>query len=167
MTKARFWDQEEEDWIIDNILYCPETGHLRYKSNYAEIKPKCKSSYVRVCRLVGGRGVCYLGHRVAWFLHYKKQTSLFIDHINRVPSDNRILNLREASYHQNIANKTPKKKGLKIKGVTKVVKYEVFLQGKSLGLYNCKIEAAKVYDEAAFNAFGEFALLNKNLGVYK
>jgi len=46
----------------------------------------------------------YRAHRLAWFYMYGEMPPEQIDHINRVRNDNRIVNLRLASPHQNMQN---------------------------------------------------------------
>lgn len=48
----------------------------------------------------------YLAHRLAWLFTYGAFPVGEVDHINRVKSDNRICNLREASSAQNKQNRT-------------------------------------------------------------
>lgn len=51
-------------------------------------------------------GKRYLLHRLAWFYVYGEMPALFIDHVNGIRSDNRIINLREATRKQNGENMT-------------------------------------------------------------
>lgn len=53
---------------------------------------------------VGIDGKSYLLHRLAWLYVYGEWPTGIIDHINRVPSDNRIENLRDVSQHENALN---------------------------------------------------------------
>ena len=91
-----------------------------------------------------------------------------VDHINRIPWDNRKENLRIATTGQNSANKGPyatNKSGYK--GVA------VFNKGRwtaqitvnyrkiHLGVFDDPKEAAMVYNEAAIKYFGEYAKLNE------
>lgn len=64
---------------------------------------KSKSRPYVVFRLFGKN---YLGHRVAWCLHTRKDipVGMEIDHVNGDHSDNRICNLRLATPRQNKAN---------------------------------------------------------------
>lgn len=92
-----------------------------------------------------------------------------IDHINRDGLDNRRSNLRLATTfenHRNIGLRKDNKTGYK--GVFWLEKSGRWLASiringrtKYLGLYNDIIEAAKVYNAAAIELFGEFAWLNK------
>lgn len=44
-------------------------------------------------------------HRVCWAISYGTWPTKFIDHINGIPSDNRITNLRDVSHQENMRNK--------------------------------------------------------------
>lgn len=46
----------------------------------------------------------YFAHRIVWVLYYGSEPLGQIDHINGVPSDNRVLNLRDVSPSQNQRN---------------------------------------------------------------
>lgn len=49
-------------------------------------------------------GASFGVHRVAWAMHYGEWPDSDIDHINGLPADNRISNLRTATVSQNIGN---------------------------------------------------------------
>lgn len=61
----------------------------------------CKDGYVRISI----NSTYFSAHRVAWALHHGAFPVQQIDHINRVRSDNRIVNLREVSMRENQTNK--------------------------------------------------------------
>lgn len=90
------------------------------------------------------------------------------EHKNRKTLDNRRSNLRMANRSQNQANRPRTKRSTSgYKGVSwykRFGKWQASIQknGKkrNLGYYFDKIEAAKAYDLAARELFGEFALLN-------
>lgn len=50
---------------------------------------------------IGLGGKRYMAHRLAWLLVYGQWPKRQIDHINRIKTDNRISNLREATVPQN------------------------------------------------------------------
>jgi hypothetical protein len=94
-----------------------------------------------------------------------------IDHENHDTLDNRRDNLRLATKKQNAGNSRPKlRNGVKssqYKGVTWhkgghkwMAAITVNKKPVYLGLFNSEIEAAKAYDRAAKEVFGEFACLN-------
>lgn len=106
----------------------------------------------------------FLLHRVVWALHYGEWPKLDIDHINRVPYDNRIENLRLATVSQNIANsKTYKTNRLGVRGVREVGKQKyiarIRVMGKLiyLGRFGTISEASDAYASAANRFFGEFS----------
>lgn len=90
-----------------------------------------------------------------------------VDHINHDTLDNRRSNLRKVTHKQNMMNVRPRSangyKGVSsIAGTNKVWRAYIKPNGKqiSLGLYETKEEAAKAYDKAAKEYFGEYAYLN-------
>ncbi len=48
--------------------------------------------------------VNFLAHRVVWAIHYGQEPSGQIDHINGMPHDNRLANMRIASQSENMRN---------------------------------------------------------------
>jgi len=46
----------------------------------------------------------YMAHRVVWMHHYRCEPNGDLDHINGIPDDNRLINLREATVSQNLCN---------------------------------------------------------------
>jgi hypothetical protein len=54
----------------------------------------------------------YLQHRVAWLYVYGEFPEGHLDHINRVKTDNRICNLRQATDFENNQNRLPAKNNL-------------------------------------------------------
>lgn len=86
---------------------------------------------------------------------------LVVDHINGNPLDNRKANLRICTNAQNITcgfRKLPKSG---FRGVVASGKqFQARLAGKALGSFSCPKEAAKIYNNAAFELYGEFAVLN-------
>jgi len=85
--------------------YDPETGKIHHIGSNGRVMRSIKSrkhgtGYIRV-RYDGKE---YLGHRVAWALHYGEQPPPIIDHINHVTDDNRIANLRGVTHQQNTKN---------------------------------------------------------------
>jgi hypothetical protein len=92
-----------------------------------------------------------------------------VDHVNHEGMDNRRINLRAATYSQNLYNRK-KRSGAtqsKYKGIywrKKVRKWQASIKYNKkrieLGYYRDEIEAAKAYDLAAIKYHGEFACLN-------
>lgn len=102
-------------------------------------------------------GRLYLAHRLAWFYVHGKWPLEFIDHINRIRDDNRIQNLREAGYAENVQNtlvRSNNKVGLK--GVSwnkrnKCWQAKIVHQGVQhyLGGYADPQQASMAYNDAA------------------
>lgn len=89
------------------------------------------------------------------------------DHVNGDGLDNRRSNLRRATHGQNMANKVRYRNNTSgFKGVSRRQNGRWFAQiqcqgnHRHLGYFATAEEAARAYDAAAVEAFGEFARLN-------
>jgi hypothetical protein len=115
--------------------------------------------------VIGIDGSIYLAHRLAWLWMTGRWPSAFVDHANRVKSDNRWENLREATAAQNAANtgvRSTNKSG--VKGVswckaTRKWRATIVVGGKqkSLGRHDRIEDAAYAYREFSIAALGDFA----------
>lgn len=85
-----------------------------------------------------------------------------VDHINGDTRDNRRSNLHISSFSQNSHNKvTENTKAGRYRGVTKRGEYwRVRAGGQNFGQYNDAIVAARIYNIAAKQLYGDFAILN-------
>src|SRR5690606_17080128 len=87
-----------------------------------------------------------------------------VDHINRNPLDNRKANLRPATSQQNKGNQRKRSTNTSgYKGVTWVKRrgnWMVRVGKRFVGYFDCPVEAAKAYDVAAEEYFGEYAATN-------
>lgn len=127
------------DYIREIIEYNPYTGKLFYKPNkyknktwhtlYAgrEICSKNSDGYIRVSLLLDNKPTIIYGHRIAWLLHYGEEPPYMIDHINTIPWDNRIVNLRETNFKLNRIN-TSKTVGVEL--LPEGFVYSITLGGK-------------------------------------
>lgn len=96
---------------------------------------------------------------------------IIVDHRNGDTFDCRRSNLRIATHQQNMANRANSKfrslpKGVKRYGGGFRASIQDHGQIIHLGCFYCPIEAAKAYDKAAIDIFGEFARTNQQQGVY-
>lgn len=101
-----------------------------------------------------------------------------VDHKNHDTLDNQRSNLRVCEHWQNRGNtKLPVNNSSGYKGVRRIqtermksVCYQAKINCRrrefSLGYFPTALQAAKAYDAAAIEHFGEFALTNKQLGLY-
>lgn len=121
-------------------------------------------------RVIGFAGKLRSEGRLAWYFSYGSfpPKGMDIDHINRDPADNRLVNLRVATRSQNMANakKRTRKggpasqyKGVSWQGAWRAA-YQKDGQLKFLGYFTNEIDAARAYDMAVIAAFGEYALPN-------
>jgi hypothetical protein len=154
--------QKLKEWLYYNA----ETGvftRLKHKrksliSKEAGFKDTC--GYI----LIEFDNKRYLAHRLAWLYVYGYFPDNLIDHINSIKSDNRLVNLREASLNENQYNsKKPHNNKSGVKGVSyhkmaKKWRAECSLNGKRirLGLFQ-DIEdaknAVKMYREKEHGAY--------------
>jgi hypothetical protein len=144
---------------VAEIMYDPLTGKF-----WREAGTLGATGY----RQIWFQGQQHMEHRVAWFLHYGEWPKDQIDHINGVRDDNRICNLREATYSENQCNrKIPKNNKSGFKGVSwnparKAWQVTIRYGGtnKNLGYFSTRERAAEMYDKAALKHHGKFARLD-------
>jgi hypothetical protein len=113
----------------------------------------------------------YRTHRVIWLYVYGEFPEGYLDHINRIRTDNRIENLREADYSKNGYNtKTPKANTTGVKNVQWIKhmnKYQVRLRANNQNLvigHFADLELAELVAIEARNKYhGTFA--NHGTGV--
>jgi hypothetical protein len=96
----------EYDNITSNMNYDPDTGVFTWSKPYrgnivgSIVGRELHSGYWQI-RFMSKN---YLAHRLAWFYCFKEWPAEELDHINRVRSDNRLDNLREATRKENSRN---------------------------------------------------------------
>ena len=166
--------KEDEDYIRENLRYDPETGELWW-TKLAEVKYNKRrmdkpvgsnvgKGYleVRIPLPSGSRNI--LSHRICWFLYCGSWPEGLLDHINGIKDDNKIENLRKATQNQNEMNKKKRADcSSKYKGVSwnkRNQQWRARVRKNELGSYTSEEEAARAYDKAARELFGEYACLN-------
>jgi len=108
-------------------------------------------------------GKRYFVHRLAWFLATGSWPAAEIDHINGVRTDNRLINLRQATRKQNAANfaRQPGSSGfLGVSWSEPHKKYRAVInhsgRQRHLGWFDNPDEAANHYRSAAIELRGQF-----------
>lgn len=140
-------------WIAD-VSNIAKSGDIAgaldgHKSGYIKIQIKYKR---------------YLAHRLAWFYVYGVWPTKYIDHVNRVRTDNRLVNLREANELQNshnravLSNSTTKIKGIRPYGNKFIARISVGGKRLYLGIFNTAQEAKEKYESIARLHHREFKL---------
>jgi hypothetical protein len=148
--------------VLDNFRYNPETGELwrRLKTKSKLISAKSSSGYFELTF----KKKVYLAHRIIWLMIYGYMP-IGTDHINRIKTDNRLCNLREANQKENGANHSMNVNNTSgYKGVMwrkKANKWESSImynyRNIYLGLFNNIEDANNAYIKASKKYFGDFA----------
>lgn len=148
---------------LKEVLDCdPEAGTFTWKQARAgAVVPAGGTSnakgYARICIDYA----LHYRHRLVWLYVHGEWPTETIDHINGVPGDDRISNLRPASYSQNNANRRAEQK---FKGVSRSKGRQrwaaaIHKDNKRiyLGVFGTPEEAHTAYQQAARLLHGEFA----------
>lgn len=168
MSKRSKGRGPDYDLVMEHIRYEPDTGLFYW------IKKPWKCRQVQVGNIAGSpnksgytiitlRGYQYYGHRLA-FLFMGETMPKYVDHVNRVPSDNRWPNLRAVEGWQNSANQEYRgnpRSGYR--GVYAYNKGKAYLstighKGRlyKLGVFDDPLEAHEAYQYAARWLRGEY-----------
>ena len=98
-----------QQYLKEILAYEPETGQFFWKIRKAyNMKAGQlagalhKSGYIHIS--IDKK--CHKAHRLAWLYMTGKEPDEYVDHINRIASDNRFVNLRLATAKQNCENCT-------------------------------------------------------------
>lgn len=94
------------DRIKKLLSYDPDTGEFKWRQAKGRVKAGQIAGATDTCgyRVIRIDGKLYKAHRLAWLYSYGRLPNGILDHINRVPGDNRIANLREATQSENMHN---------------------------------------------------------------
>lgn len=156
---------EDAEKIRQHVRYDPDTGELICIKRWHTVKVDdvmgtlCSNHiYARMFNYQA-----YVHQWAYWFMTGEVPDE--IDHKNRIGTDNRWDNLRSATRTQNQANAVARKG--KYRGVHRhtytpkwVATVTHYGHKIYLGLYENEEDAARAYNAAALNIFGEFACLN-------
>ena len=148
----------------DTLEYNPETGKF-YKwiksiKKYKETGRVTTDGYLQVGVTINGVRRHLGSHRLAWYMYFGLLPVYTIDHVNRNPLDNRIINLREAlMVEQSFNKKTINKEGFR--GIYKsgngwCARIRENGVNNYLGIFKSPKEASKAYDDRAKEIHGEF-----------
>lgn len=151
---------------VSQILrYDPESGDLIHLQARGRARAGAVAGCVRavgyIYVLVDGRQL--LAHRVAWLLMTGAWPVGQIDHRNMVRTDNRWVNLREATNSQNGLNRKRQSNSRQpYKGIERhrdrwAARISIAGKRKHLGMFATAEAARDAYLEAARQAHGEFA----------
>ena len=88
------------------LEYQPDTGLFFWKKPIRGIKKGSKAGHLSKDGYIDIRikKRSYPAHRLAWVIMTGNWPDNFVDHINRIKSDNRFVNLREATKSENAQN---------------------------------------------------------------
>ncbi len=99
--------------ISQGYVYDPLTGNIYGVKG--KLITGTNAGYIRFSVFYGKKKKHNLrGHQFGWYW-VNKECVKVIDHINRVKTDNRICNLRSASFYENVHNRSENKEGFYIK----------------------------------------------------
>ena len=98
---------ELREWIN----YDPDTGVLTWKRSRGCVKAgdPCQRAHPNGYIRLAFKGRELYAHRVAFALHHGRWPDPHVDHINRIKTDNRMRNLREATQSNNLCNASMRK----------------------------------------------------------
>lgn len=156
-----------QEFLNSIFIYDPETGELRNRIT--------RSSTAKIGEIVGRKDRLgyrqttigpyrYLIHRIIWAMVNGSFPPGTLDHVNGIPSDNRIENLRMATPGQNAINCGMRKNNTSgIKGVcwhSRKKKWgaSITLSRKqyTLGYFDNKKDAETAYQKASIKLHGNF-----------
>lgn len=150
-----------------NTDYLPISRGLRVLLNKEDFEELSRFKWCAVIRSGIPYAVRFVGAK-ALALHrviMNAPDGLCVDHINHDSLDNRRENLRVCTRLENLRNRRSKRGVSQFQGVSPSLgKWRVDIAGRYVGTYSDEIVAAKAYDTAATEQYGQFANLNFTAG---
>lgn len=155
----KYKDGLSQEYLKQLIIYYPETGMFVWKNR------RSKAAKYRDDNLAGCRGskgywrikidcIAYSAHRLAWLYMTGRWPKDQIDHINRIRTDNRWCNLREATNIENQRNtgiRTSNKsgiKGVRVYGDKFISTMQINKKFVYIGVFNTSSAALAAYNDA-------------------
>lgn len=157
------------DRLTELLSYDPDSGRFVWLQSRSRTKAGSEAGSINRqdgYRLINIDGQAYQAHRLAWFFVMRRWPAAEIDHVNGSKADNRLCNLREASRKENQRNVGLTRANTSgFKGVywhpsgPGWWRASIRIDGhnRHLGLFPDRESAARAYQRAAVEAFGEFA----------
>lgn len=155
--------------LIDEIDYekCSKVMWCFNKAKYVVMHLSTRNRERLGMTKDGKKNTSVLLHRYLLGLYMENPDKLIVDHINRIPFDNRRCNLRLVTTRENSFNKgcyviKNKYKGINFNLQRQKWRTTIQIDGvqKHLGYFNTPEEAAEAYDHHAILLFGEYAYTN-------
>jgi hypothetical protein len=150
-----------QERLKEQLHYNKESGVFRWDC--------CKSGVIK--GKVAGRlnnkgysqimidGVRYMSHRLAWLYEFGEHPKEFLDHLNHIRTDNRIVNLRAVSHRENMKNQVVRatnKTGVTGVRVNKKGRFLVDIQNNYYGTFDnlefATLVASEVYDKLNYHS---------------
>lgn len=165
-----------QEQIKARFSYDPKTGLFRHATETKRHKIGDLCNPVRRCGYVMlhiGMSA-YLAHRLAWIYQFGNfEEKLCIDHINGVQTDNRIANLRIATYAQNVANSVINRnntsgfKGVSYQKTSGKWLARIKINGlkRHIGSFDTAEEAGLAYQQASESLHGEFSVSRRKIAL--
>ncbi|WP_312773304.1 HNH endonuclease [Atlantibacter hermannii] len=166
MSIKRILDNISICEINNTISYDPQTGIFTWKKSYGPRRAGNVAGHISTngYRRIYINGKIYAANRLAWIIYYGEEPIGLVDHINGNREDDRISNLRIATYSQNSMNSKLSSlnssgfKGVSWKKESKKWVATGKLDGKRihLGYYTDIEDAKQAYCNFASKHHGEF-----------
>lgn len=154
------------DRIKELLSYNPKTGVVVWRVNrQPNIKAGSEAGNLRPDgkRRIKVDGVLIYTHQIAWAIHYGRwpDEGLTIDHKDRIGDNNRIRNLREATYTEQSQNRVFKRnsvgRGLRVQCGRFVAQIQHNGRKIHIGTFDNAKEAKAARDAKEKELFGSFS----------